>query len=522
MADGFHPLPKDPKDLTVADTVLGADTGEVVPPYQLFDPLTPEEYEALKRDICERGRVLVPVELDDAGRVLDGHHRIRAWQELREEGVEIAEYPTITRFAMTEEQKRNHVRALNLLRRQLSPEQRNSTIAAMRADGMTLEAIGKVAGVDTETVRRNLSNGTFANAKVKVPDRIIGKDGKVRPTRYQRRSDSGGIYSNDAEKARKLLSAAPEAVRECCARWNVAEQWKVEDLTERFRRAERDEDPDSHTFWTIYHSGHIQCGDEHEAIFYPTAMQVEIRKADKWNAEYRRTLAIDRKREDALNTTSTFRVYQADVLALLPTLDTRFDLVIADPPYNVTANTWDTFESRDLFLAEVHDWLRAVQDVLKPQYNLFWFCAPQYATDVELLLRNRELPVQSRIVWQRRNMALGSDATYKFIDTWEMVFHCGNRPLNWNQQWSDERFDVQTFAVPQSNFEDEKRHPTQKPLGLIRRLVEFGSYPGDDVLDPFAGSGTTGHACAEVGARHCTLIEREEEYCRVITSRLGL
>jgi len=101
-----------------------------------------------------------------------------------------------------------------------------------------------------------------------------------------------------------------------------------------------------------------------------------------------------------------------------------------------------------------------------------------------------------------------------------MIFHVGNRELNFPTEWSEAWFDVQTFAVPQTNFNDTKYHPTQKPFELIRRLVEFGSYPGDKILDPFAGSGTTGTACPD--DRECTLIEREEEYLSIIEQRLNV
>jgi len=95
-----------------------------------------------------------------------------------------------------------------------------------------------------------------------------------------------------------------------------------------------------------------------------------------------------------------------------------------------------------------------------------------------MILRSLVLDIQSRVVWHRRNMAMGSHARFKFIDTWEMIFHCGNREMNFPDKWSEAWFDVQTFAAPQTNFEDTKLHPTQKPIELITRLVEFGSFPG--------------------------------------------
>lgn len=76
-------------------------------------------------------------------------------------------------------------------------------------------------------------------------------------------------------------------------------------------------------------------------------------------------------------------------------------------------------------------------------------------------------------------------------------------------------------AVPQTNFTDKKIHPTQKPYNLIRRFVEFASNKNDTILDPFAGSGTTGAACQE-DDRQCVLIEMEEGYAGIIEGRLQI
>jgi DNA modification methylase len=211
---------------------------------------------------------------------------------------------------------------------------------------------------------------------------------------------------------------------------------------------------------------------------------------------------------------------QDDMLAALSSLG-RFDLVIADPPYNVTDWEWDEIGTPQEFIDLTREWLTAVKRVLNDRYNLFWFCSPSFAADIEMVLRELGLPIQSRIVWHRRNMAMGSKAKNKFVDSWEMIFHCGTTELNFPAEWSDAWFDVQTFAVPQTNFTDEKLHPTQKPLGLIKRLVEFGSHPGNRILDPFAGSGTTGEAARDSGCE-VVLIERDSEYANIIEQRLGI
>jgi len=202
---------------------------------------------------------------------------------------------------------------------------------------------------------------------------------------------------------------------------------------------------------------------------------------------------------------------KGDMLEALQSLG-KFELVVTDPPYGVTDWEWDKLDTVN--------WLTALIPHLADEYNLFWFCAPKFAADIELIFREHNLPIQSRIVWHRRNMAMGSKAKGRFVDSWEMILHAGNRDLNFPAEWSDAWFDVQTFAVPQTNFTDRKLHPTQKPEALIERLVAFGSYPGDHILDPFSGSGTTGAVCPD--DRECTLIEREEGYVGITEGRLGV
>lgn len=138
---------------------------------QLFPELAASEYEALKADIAARG-VLVPVLYDQDGNLLDGHHRQRIAEEL---GLAV---PTWEVEAKTDGERRAIVRAVNLYRRHLTPEQRAEHIAALRGEGWSLRAIGKVAGVSPQTVMRDMAtvpDGT-------VPERIVGLDGKSRPS----------------------------------------------------------------------------------------------------------------------------------------------------------------------------------------------------------------------------------------------------------------------------------------------------------------------------------------------------
>lgn len=169
--------------------------------YQLFDALTPDEYKTLKDSIAERG-VLVPVEVDENNVILDGHHRVQAWEELKTEGHSIAAYPVMIRPGMTEAEKRNHVRVLNLARRQLSKAARKKVMADMSADGMSNRAIAEAAGVSEATARRSKSGASFD-----APDKVVGKDGKTYPAKQPKVSTPGVVATKGKKEQEKTTAA---------------------------------------------------------------------------------------------------------------------------------------------------------------------------------------------------------------------------------------------------------------------------------------------------------------------------
>jgi ParB-like chromosome segregation protein Spo0J len=92
--------------------------------FQVVPPLSEEEFTALKADIAQRG-VLVPIEYDEDGNVLDGHHRVLACEELG-----VTTWARIIRSDLgSDHEKREHARALNLARRHLSSEAKRLVIA---------------------------------------------------------------------------------------------------------------------------------------------------------------------------------------------------------------------------------------------------------------------------------------------------------------------------------------------------------------------------------------------------------
>jgi ParB-like chromosome segregation protein Spo0J len=142
-------------------------------PYQLLPRLTNEEYDALKADIAENG-VRVPIDVDENGTVLDGHHRAWITAEL---GIDC---PRRTVAGLSEEQKRTHAVAVNVHRRSLSREQRREVVAKLRSGGMAVRAIATTMGVPKSTVSDDLRD-VSGSGHVSLPDTITDSLGREQP-----------------------------------------------------------------------------------------------------------------------------------------------------------------------------------------------------------------------------------------------------------------------------------------------------------------------------------------------------
>lgn len=146
--------------------------------YQVMPDLSPDDFEALKADISARG-VLVPVEYDDEYNVIDGHHRIRACNELG-----IRTWPKIVRIGLTEDEKRTHARQLNLARRQLNRDQKQQLIREQLKETpeKSDRQIASSLGVSHHTVS-NQRNELQSGGQIAHLIKSVGADGKEYPRR---------------------------------------------------------------------------------------------------------------------------------------------------------------------------------------------------------------------------------------------------------------------------------------------------------------------------------------------------
>ena len=227
----------------------------------------------------------------------------------------------------------------------------------------------------------------------------------------------------------------------------------------------------------------------------------------------------------------SFRLVNADSRKFLKGLpDASVDLLLTDPPYNLSGYStgniklkWRKEVNNDLAAwdkidFEPADWLSEFVRVLKPTGNLFAF------TSYNMLGKWHAAfdPVFDTfqfMVWHKTN-PMPKIRRAGFLNSCELIICAWNKGHTWNFKNQREMHNfIETPICMGKERLKSPVHPTQKPLKVLRHLVEIASNPGDLVLDPFMGVGSTGVAAVETGRRFLG-IEIDKEYCSAASKRM--
>lgn len=219
------------------------------------------------------------------------------------------------------------------------------------------------------------------------------------------------------------------------------------------------------------------------------------------------------------------------------------DLVFADPPYflsndgitcqggkmvSVNKGNWDKIQS----VSEKHSfnrkWIRLCRKVLKPNGSIWISGTLHNIYSIGLALEQEGFKIINNITWQKTNPPPNL-ACRCFTHSTETILwaqkndkkakHIFNYVLMKEQNGGKQMKDVWTGALTPAAEKSQGKHPTQKPLYLLTRIIEASTHEGDVVLDPFCGSSTTGVAAKRLG--RCYIgIDSEEEYINLSIRRL--
>lgn len=223
-----------------------------------------------------------------------------------------------------------------------------------------------------------------------------------------------------------------------------------------------------------------------------------------------------------------------EVLAGLP--EACADLVIADPPYNLKKDYGNESDHRDFdgYLDFSRRWLGECRRVLKPHGTLYVFMGVRFISYIyDILERDLDLRFNSWICWhytqglgKTRGFSPRHDDILMFTASDAFTFNLDavRVPQKYYRERNNMRGanpgDVWAFSHVHYSHPNRQPHPTQKPEGLVERMVKASSNPGDLVLDPFAGSGTVPRVCQQLD-RRCIGIELNADYVTAIEQRLN-
>jgi len=206
------------------------------------------------------------------------------------------------------------------------------------------------------------------------------------------------------------------------------------------------------------------------------------------------------------------KLYCGDCLEILPTLDiTKIDAVISDPPYGMDAKVNYKTRKRGA-LAECNDFLPIVGDS-EPFDPTPWL---QFST-IALFGANwyaDNLPISGAwIVWDKLD-GLTSSRKIGFNDN-------SDCELIWTNHGKASRILHHRWMGCMKGSEHGQRrvHPTQKPVALMEQLIDYLTNPGDTVIDPYMGTGSTGIACEKLG-RGFIGIEINRKYFDIASRRM--
>lgn len=243
-------------------------------------------------------------------------------------------------------------------------------------------------------------------------------------------------------------------------------------------------------------------------------------------------------------------ILEGDCVAAMHSLPAAsVDLVFADPPYNLQLggdltrpdhsrvdavdDAWDKFGSFSHYDDFSKDWLQAARRLLKPNGAIWVIGSYHNIFRVGALLQDCGFWILNDVIWRKANPMPNFKGT-RFTNAHETLIWAARddkaRPtFNYEamkafnddlQMRSDWFIPICSGAERLKDDAGEKAHPTQKPEALLQRVILATTKPGDVVLDPFFGTGTTGAVARQLG-RHFIGCERDAAYITAAKKRLA-
>jgi site-specific DNA-methyltransferase (adenine-specific) len=218
------------------------------------------------------------------------------------------------------------------------------------------------------------------------------------------------------------------------------------------------------------------------------------------------------------------------------------DLIFADPPFNI-GYKYDKYHDKvkkKNYIAWTKDWMTACKKVLKPHGSFYIAIGDEYAANVKVIADDLKLVMRNWIIW---HYTFGQQTKNKFARAHTHIFYFVNdkkkftfnnytvrvpsdRQLIYNDRRANPKGKMPNdvwdeFPRVCGTFKERQGwHPCQMPESLLTRITAVSSNPGDCVLDPFSGSGTTAAVAYQLG-RNYVGVEISQKYVENTEKRLA-
>ena len=234
------------------------------------------------------------------------------------------------------------------------------------------------------------------------------------------------------------------------------------------------------------------------------------------------------------STDEKFCLYKGDTLQILGQIPNQFDMIFADPPYflsnggkkihgrrmvSVDKGEWDKIKSSDGIDKFNQEWINQCKPLLKDNGTI-WVCGTYHNIfSVEKCLKNAGFRIINIITWQKSDPTptwgnLHFNFSSEYI-IWAKKTPVANHYFNYElmKQLNGGKLMPDVWKLPTVGLWEKTcgKHPTQKPLRLLYRIILASTKVGDIILDPFAGSSTTGIAANLLGRKFIG-IEQDEDF----------
>lgn len=242
-------------------------------------------------------------------------------------------------------------------------------------------------------------------------------------------------------------------------------------------------------------------------------------------------------------------------MKLIP--DESIDLIIADPPYNLSKGNslqydsdkkltgmggnwskvnqpWDDYDLESYF-AFTKNWLTEANRIIKPTGSMWMFGTYHNIGILNVVCQQLQIEILNEVIWYKRN-AFPNLSGRRLTASHENILWCSKKGKKYYFNYDYSKYGDFTndllksdgkqmrtvWDIPNNKAPNELaygRHPTQKPLSILRRIIRLSSKMNDTMLTPFAGSGSECVAAKKLGRSYIGF-ELEDDYIKIANNRL--